>query len=266
MSENKTREQVRQEVIRNLRDSDLQPQNISKTDFTLFNGEVGDTSKIAEYEAPYPITLREQPIRMMLPNHDAFYHDGTVTPEQTHSLGEIPLETTNTNPFDVYADDTRLSRVDSAPGNGEYSVDYGAGEITVEQDTDVTIHTFYFTNAPVKVSVFKRKPGTVADIGESVYDDITADLHERDQNDSAPSLSFNDALEPVIPTDWKIIIYADSDEYSVQWDDSNTDTSGNKTVNGVSATNAIVNLPAFYSPDSVAGLNSAVSESIGIRR
>lgn len=246
----------------------LKPTRLRLADFTLANGTASQRSNVASFTAPFPFELRDDvPFRLMLVTHEAFFHDGSVTAEQTHSLTEDAIETPNTTDIQVFADATELTRVDSAPGNGEYSFDAANDQITVEQNTDVTLHVYYVTRDGLLLELVKEKPGTTGSVDEVVYDDNTTPLFERNQHSEPPFMSFNQsAYEPIIPMDWDLVLYTDGAAYNVEWDDSDTDTSGSKTVNSTVATNPIIDLPVKMAPSDIQGLGREVARDIGSRR
>lgn len=238
--------------------------SLTKSDFSLENGTANERSKIAEFRAPYPVMFREgRPLRIALQYHEAFAHTGATTAEQSYNLALDVVDTPTTIPIAAYADGSRLTLVDSTPGNGEFTVDYSANSVTVEQNTDVTVHVFYVARDPLKLEIWKEQPGTVGEMGKMVYDDVTADLHVRDQNQGAPRFSFQTEYEAAVPEDWLVSIYTDGSAYGVDWDDSDTDTSGTKTVNNLTAVDAVIDLPVFQAQGSVPGLEREVVADIG---
>lgn len=254
---NPNRDQDPVEFARELSQESGQPKRLKKSQFTLTNGTANERSLIAEFSAPYPLALRQDPIRMMFVYHEAFFHDGATTTQQTYSLSLDALDTNNTNAFLLYSDSGRVQ---------PDSVDHANDQFTYSESADVTLHAFYVARDPLQVEVWKEKPGTVGNVGEQLYDDVTADLHSRNQNEQAPVPTFRRSpLQPVIPQDWKLRVYAEGSAYGVDWDDADTDTSGSKTVNDVTATNAIIDIPIRQTGDSVPGLDRAVTDDIGGR-
>lgn len=256
-----------QNALGSLRAMGLQPKRLTKSDFTLTNGEAGSRSKVAAYTAPNPLEVRQQPFRLMLAFHESFWHDGTVTAEQTYNLSLDAIDTSNTTSAEVYADGTALTEGTAPLSNGEFSVDHSADTVTVNQNTDVTIHVFYYAADGLTLEIQKEKPGTTGAVNEVLYDDITTDLFQRDQNRDPPVFTFNQsAYQPVIPRDWELAIYTNGSAYGVDWDDADTDTSGSMTVNNVEPVGAIIDLPIRMASGSVAGLSREVAMDIGGRR
>lgn len=256
------------QALATLRQMDESPLRLDKDDFTLTNATAGTRSKVASFVAPNPMHVRQESFRIMLAYHEGFYHDGATTANQTYSLSLDAIDTPNTTSFEVFADSTRLTEgTAGALSNGEFSVDYAADELTIEQNTDVTIHAFYYAADGLVFEIVKEKPGSTGSIDEVLYDDITSDLFQRNQNRNPPRFSLQQsAYQPVIPRDWELALYTDGSNYGVDWDDADTDTSGSKTVNDVSPVGTIIDIPVRMSGSNVAGLSREVAMDIGARR
>lgn len=257
-----------QSALKAFREHELTSTRLRRADFTLANGVSGQRSNVAEFEAPFPFLVREDiPFRLSLVTHEAFFHDGATTAEQTYSLANDAIETSNTTDIQVFADASELTRVDSAPANGEYTFDAANDQITVDQNTDVTLHVYYHARDGLILEVVKEKPGTTGKVEEVLYDDITTDLFTRNQNREPPFFEFNQSgYEGVVPTDWKLVVYTDGANYNVEWDDSDTDTSGSKTVDSTEATIPVLDVPIQMAPGEVNGLGREVARDIGSRR
>lgn len=248
------------------REMALKPKRLEKDDFTLSNGEAGSRTKVASYTAPNPLEIRNQPFRLMMAYHEGFYHDGATTAEQTYNLTLDAIDTENTTSVEVYAG-TWLTEVASAPADDEFSVDYSADTVTIDVDTDETAHVFYYAANGLTLEIVKEKPGTTGTVAETLYDDITSDLFQRNQHQTPPVFDLTDsAYQPVIPRDWELAVYVDGSSYGIDWDDSDTDTSGSMTVAGVSPVGPIIDIPIRMAPGNVAGLSREVAMDIGGRR
>lgn len=250
------------------RNLNREPTRLRRDDFTLANGVAGQRSNVAEFKAPFPFEVREDlPFRLTLVTHEGFFHTGATTAEQTYTLANDAIETPNTTDIQVFADSTELTRVDSAPANGEYTFDAANDQITVDQNTDVTLHVYYHARDGLLLEVVKEKPTTTGAVDEVLYDDITTDLFERNQNSQPPSFTFNQSgYEQIVPVDWKLVVYTDGSAYNIEWDDSDTDTSGSKTVNNTATTIPVIDIPIRMAPGEVKGLGREVSRDIGNRR
>lgn len=259
--------QSQSSALQRFRNSDRRPTRIRRGDFTLTNGESGRRSVVAEYTAPYPIEIRQDiPFRLMMGYHQAEFHDGNTTAEQTYALDQSAIETENTTPFVVYADSTQLAEGDSTPDDDEFYVDYSANEVTVEVDTDVTLHMFYYSDDGLLVEIVKESPGGSRSLVDPLFDDITSDLFQRNQHRDSPYFQFNQSqYQGVIPKDWTLAIYQDGSNYGIDWDDSDTDTTGSMTVNDIDFTTPIIDIPAHMAKGNIEGLGREVKRDIGSR-
>lgn len=239
---------------------------LSDTDFTLSNGTSGEREKIAEFTPDAPLTfVKNEPLQMAFVYHEAFEHTGSGTAEATFSLSLDVYDTPVTDAVEVYADDTQLAEGDATPDDDEFYVDYDADEVTVDVDTDVTIHVFYVARDPLEIEIVKEKGGTVNAIDQQVFSGSTAILHTQDQFDNGPTFGLNESVyQGFVPEKWTVKIYAKGSAYGIDWDDSDTDTSGNKTVDDVTPTNAIIRLPVEKVSGQIPGLNEAVTKDVAL--
>lgn len=244
------------------------PKRLTKADFTQTNGESGSRSKIASFVAPQPMEIRQEAFRLMLAYHESFWHDGATTAEQTYNLGLDAIDTPNTVSMEVYADSTAQTEGTAGSlSSGEFAVDYSADTVTVNNSSDVTAHVFYYARDGLTLEITKEKPGTTGSVDEVLYDDITSDLFQRDQNRIPPVFDLDQsAYQPIVPQDWELAIYTDGSAYGVDWDDSDTDTSGSMTINNVSPVSPIIDIPIRMASGSVAGLSREVAADIGGRK
>lgn len=237
------------------------PQKLRKSDFDLTNGVANQRSLIASYEAELPLAFREDAVRMVFVVVEQFTSDGSGTP-QTHNLANDLIEQPNTTDLVLFSDGAR-TQPDSVDAAAD-SFDYTDGGVAEELDV------FYVARNPVQIEIEKTAPASNAgQVAETVFDDVTSILHERDQNQEPPELDFPDpseadgadgraaaALKPVVPRKWTIDVYADG-PLAFAWDDSDT---GNDS--GATAINAILSIPIRRARHDVEGLGQAVKQSI----
>lgn len=271
MPENPQNQRRQMTALSRFHQSQRNPSKLSASDFTQTNGDANQRSLVAQFEAPKPFEFREQGFRLMLPYHEAFYHDGaTGLAEQTYSLSYNAVDTPSVISSEVYADSTKLtegSTVDS-PGTDEYTIDYGTttDALVIDHASDVTAHVFYFPEDGGRLEIEKEAPGSMGSVSQVIYDDITTDLFTRNQNRNPPSFVFNRSeYEGVVPQDWDVSIYVDA-PYGVDWDDSDTDTTGSMTVAGVSPSIAVIDLPIEMGGANVENLGREVAQDIGNRQ
>lgn len=229
----------------------LTPSKLRRADFDLTNDTASERTEIAAFQAPYPLALRESNMRLAFTYHEGFTTNGTGS--QTISLANDIIDTPNTNPFVVYTDQgsgtwtrTTATSIDYANDSFDYDDGGSAEELEV----------FYVVSNPVRIEIWKEKPGSTGNVGEMVYDDYTGDLHARDQNEMAPRMSFNKSqLQPVVPRDWYVRVYADGST-AFSWNDGQ----------GNDAINALLQVPVMQAPRDVSGLSRAVTQDIGARQ
>lgn len=247
---------ARHDALERLQQSNLKQSNLTKGDFDLTADTANERTLIAEFEAPYPIVFREKEIRLAVTVVESFTTTATADTE-TFNLSQDIANTANTQAFVLYTDG-------DGSGSGfnvvqPDSVDYDADTFTYTDSANAeNLYAYYVARDPLKIELWKEKPGTTGSIGEMLYDDYTADFHVRNQNDEAPRMEFNKSkYQAVVPKDWKVRMYSDGD-YSLAWEDGNSD--------GTTATNAIINFPAFRAPRNISGLSREVTQDIGRRQ
>lgn len=239
--------------LERLQGSNLTSSRLDKADFDLSEDTANERTKIAAFDTPQPLVLKEAPIRMVITTLQKETTDGSGS--NTFTFGHEVVDTPNTAPVAAWTDQGSGDWTRVASSN--ISVDFGNNTFTYDDGGSAEdLAVYYVARDPVKLELWKEKPGTTGNVGEMLYDDYTADLHVRNQNDEAPELQFKKSeYEAVIPQDWRVSLYAEGD-YALGVTDSATPTY---------APNAIINVPAFRSPTNVSGLSRAVTSDIGSR-
>lgn len=233
----------KQEAIDALQELPSASQRLKKGDFNLLADVANKRTKIAEYEVGYPVAFRASSVRLMFAVHETKTTDGSGN-SQTFNLANNLIDTANTTDLVLFSDGARVQpdSIDHANDSFDYT-DGGAAE---------NLDVFYVARDPVQIEVEKSAPRAQGNVGEVVFDDVTSMLHERDQNKEPPEMEFDRALEPVVPSDWTIDIYAEG-PVALAWEDDAGD---------VEAVNAVVSLPINRANQNVPGLSQAVKQDI----
>jgi hypothetical protein len=232
------------EVAQALAAVPAEEQRLRRSDFDLTNGSTGSKVEVASYQAKVPLALREEAMRLVLVTEEDFTTDGTADNTETFNLSNNIIQTGNTADLVLYEGGSRVQ---------PDSIDYGANSFDYTDDgTNNNLHAFYVFRNPVQVSVEKEAPSAQGGVSEVMYDDATSVLHERNQNKEPPVPSFTSPLQPVVPVDWKLKVYADGPT-AVEWDEGTDDTTG---------TNALLRMPVNRAQRNVSGLARAVKQDI----
>lgn len=239
-------------VLDDLMDVDAQNQRIKRTDFTLTDGTANQRSKVASYKPNLPIALRENaPMRLALVAGEEFTTNTTGGDAETFNLSNNIVDTPNTTSLVLYDEGSRVQ---------PDSIDYAADTFTyTNPDASAdTLHAFYVARNPGTIEVEKTAPSAQSGMNETVFDDVTSILAERNQNKDALEFEFDgqSPLEPVVPARWTIDVYVDV-PYAVRWDDGGLTTS-----NGDTALNAILSVPVRRAEQNVEDLGQAVKRDI----
>lgn len=225
-------------------------QQLKRGDFTLTNGTANARTKVASFRAESPIAFREDAVRMMFVTVEQFQTNATAGDTETFNLSNDIIPTSNTTDFVLFEGGNRVQpdSVDYA-GNSFNYTDNGTGNY---------LHAYYVFGDPVKVEVVKQAPKSQGRVEETVYDDVTSILHERNQHKEPPRMDFStrSPLAPVVPRKWTVDIYADG-PLPIEWDDANEANPQNTT-----AVNAVVSLPVNRAQRDVPNLAQAVKQDI----
>jgi hypothetical protein len=234
----------KQEAIAALRQVSGASQRLKKGDFDLLDDVANKRTKIAEYEVGYPVAFREASVRLMFTVHEQKITNGTAGETETFGLANNLIDTANTTDLVLFETGDRVQpdSIDHANDSFDYTDD------GTNNDLDV----FYVARDPVQIEIEKSAPRAQGNVGEIVFDDATSMLHERNQNKEPPEMEFDRELEPVVPSDWTIDIYADG-PIAISWADD---------ANDVEAVNAVVSLPINRSGRTIPGLSKAVKQDI----
>jgi hypothetical protein len=236
-------------VLERLAEVDSSNQRLRKSDFELTNGAAGQRTRIARFEAESPLALREgAPMRLMFVEVEEFTTDGTADNTETFSLSQNLIETVNTADL-VLFDDGAAVQPDAVDYAND-SFDYTDGA------TGSTLHAYYVARDPVQVEIERVAPRAQGAVQDTVFDEATSLLHDRDQNKEPATFDFDHPLDSIVPRKWYIDVYADG-PVGFDWNDDST-----ATPQGTEATNAIISVPVRRGKRDVDGLAQAVREHI----
>lgn len=237
---------MHEQVIQQLADTPATPDRLGKAEMDLSNGSANQRSKIAEYKAPKPLVLRQdRPISLVLIAHETFTTDGTASNTETFNLSQNLVETVNTEDFVLYEGGAQV-QPDAVSYSGD-SFDY------TDDNTNSTLHAYYVCRDPLQVEIEKKAPQSMGKVSETLFDDVTSLVHTKDQNEDPITFDLGEsALQPVVPTNWKLNIYADG-PYAPTW---------NESTDGTEAVNAVLSLPYKQGQGEVENLGKAVAHDI----
>jgi len=232
----------KQQAIETLQKTPSSRQRLTRSNFDFQADVAGQRTKIGSFETDNPIAFREGDIRLMLTVHEQFTTDGSADNTETFNVANDLMSTVNTEDLIIFegGDRVRPDSVDADADSFDYTDD-GTGN-----DLDV----FYVARDPVQIEIVKSAPRAQNKVSEVMFDGVTAMIHSRNQVQDAPELEFSRELEPVVPTDWTVDIYAEGPVAQAF------------EANGVEAVNAIIDLPIKRTNRSIDGLAQAVKQDI----
>mgnify|MGYP000002912574 FL=1 len=221
---------------------------LGKSAFDLSDGTAGERTLVASREAQVPIRVREGPAaRLAFVAGEEKTTNATADDTETFSLSHNLVDSKNTENLILYAGGSRVQ-----PDSIDYAND--AFDYT-DAGTETTLHAFYVARDPGVVTVEKVAPKTSSQMSETLTEDTTSGIADRDQNQNPVQFEFTDPYQGVVPANWSLNIYVDS-PFAVRWDDANLSTS-----NGDDATNALIDIPIVQYEGTVSGLGRAVKRS-----
>lgn len=239
-------------LVNALADQPGNNQKLGKRDFDLTNGAAGERSLVASVKAEVPFRIRGGvPGRLAFATAEEFTTDGTADDTETFNLSSTIVESPNTTSFVLFDDGQRV--------NAD-AVDYGANSFDyTDPEGGSTLTAFYVARDPGPVVIEKEAPKTQSSVTEEVYEDITAAIHERDQNKEPVVFEFDKPMAGVVPKNWRLNIYVDAPA-AVAWNDA-----GLANPQGAVAPNPIINLPIRQYERSVDGLaDGVVASALGL--
>jgi hypothetical protein len=233
-----------EEVVSRMQETAAVEQRLQLSDFDLSNGTSGSKTKIAEYQADLPIALREEAMRLVFVSHENFTTDGAGGNTETFNVSEDLIETPNTTDLVTFLDGDRAQpdSIDYANNAFDFTAPTGNSDLDV----------YYVHRTPVRVTIEKHAPTGQGSVSEILYDDVTAILHERNQNQEPPVPSMTHTLQPVVPADYSIEVYADGPAALDYYESSQ----------GTEAPNAMLSIPINRSTERIEGLSRAVKQDI----
>jgi hypothetical protein len=241
-------------IVQRLAETPAQNIQLRRSEFTLSNGTAQQRTKIAEYQAETPLVLRaDAPLRLVFVTVEQFQTPGDGS-QTSYDLAHDIIESPNTQNFLLYEAGSRVQ---------PDSVDYAGDSFTYTGPGSAEyLHAFYVVGDPVRIDIERQAPRSQGSVADVVYDDVTALLHPRDQNQEP--VTFGDEgdthpLDLAVPQKWRIEVYATSDVsgLALAYDDSDTANS-----QGTTATNALLTVPVRKAAQNVDGLSQAVKRRI----
>lgn len=250
-----------QQAVEALRDAHASRQKLRRADFSLTNGTPNQRSRIARFRAENPVVLTSKAMRLMFIVQETVQTNATAADTETFNLANNIIKSANTADFVLYENGARVQ---------PDSVDYANDSFTYTDDgTGNQLHAFYVARNPVNIEIEVSAPKKQGSASHVVYDDVSALLHERNQNKEPPRMEFDDPgaapskqaglariLERVIPPDWTLDVYQDG-PIGFDWDDSDATNS-----DGTTATNALLTIPVRRGRRRIPGLSKAKARSI----
>lgn len=244
----------REAVLEALRNVSTSPSTIGvsrfRNDGTLSSNTTGSQSNVAEFQAGTPQSIRQGiPFYVAIPAYDTTTLPSGDATNQTISLSNDLIESPVTTDVVVYFDGERKQ------GN-LVSTDYSNNEIDVSHDNSgQELDVFYMAGDAATVEVYKEAPKAQGTVDNRLFHGNLKVLHNQDQGDNPPTYSLRRSeLQPVIPTDWKLIVYVDA-PYDVNW-------SVSRTSGTAEPDNAVLGTPVKTANREIEGLSAVVRQDV----
>lgn len=249
----------REAVLETLRNVQTSPSTIGVSRFrsggTLAANTTGSQSNVAELQVGTPQAIRQgQPFYVGIPAYYTETLPSSDSSNQTIDLsGEGDLiQSPVTDDVVVYFDGERK------PGN-LVSTDYSNDEITVSHDNSgQELDVFFMAGDAATVEVYKEAPKSEGNLDERLFHGNLKILHNQDQGDQPPVYQLRQSeVQPVIPTDWKLIVYVDA-PYDVNW-------SVSRSSGTAEPDNAVLGTPVKTAAHEIEGLSAVVRQDVASR-
>lgn len=234
-----------EQVIQAVRTMPSNSKYLGKSALTLENGTGGQRSLVASYKAERPFAVRPGIARIALVTRERFTSDGTGGDTETFTLSHDVVDAGSTADPVVAFEDGNPLPVDS--------VDYAANTVDLSDpgaNSDLDVYYTVGTGDQTRLTIEKVAPKNTQ---EEVWTGDVGLLNARDQDKRPVTLDFDGSvLEPVVPRNWELRVYADG-PYPVEWNDD-----GAGTVTGSTATNALLEIPINQGLQQIPQLGAAV--------
>lgn len=174
---------------------------LTKDDFSLSEGGVGEKSTVASHEADTTFAIRgDKGIKLALPAVETKQTDGSSSNQETFSLAQDLIESPNTEDVVVFDGNT-----------GEYrrpdSIDYQNDEIqyTDTGATNYSVEIYYMASDAGAIELFKQAPQSRGKTEERLFEAVSRLVNTRDQLQRPFTVDLNESdLQGVVPEDWTL--------------------------------------------------------------
>lgn len=201
-------------VMDRLRNVPSRPSTVGVSTFresgTLASNTTSVRSNVAEFQVNSATSLRQgrsNPFRIAVPAYETATAAGG-SPE-TFNLSNSVVQSPITEDVYVFVDGVGPALPDS--------VDYANDTVDVNTSNGEEIDIFYMSDDQATIEVEKVAPQSEGSTSERLFQGNLNLIHQTNQAEQPEFYQFaRSELQPVIPTDWKLVVYVDA-PYSVTW-------------------------------------------------
>jgi len=225
--------------------------NLSPQAFEWSANSMGSRSRVARLRADVAHKLlgreSERSLELALPAYEGLGPtDGNAGDQETFTVSHGILDCPNTQNVVVWLDGDYYGTPDAVNGSDIDVTDPG---------TDSTVHVFYIPEKAGTVEIEKAIDGSTSTT-KNLKTASVKNIHRKNFSEQPEFFEFRDAedpLEPFVAADMTLDVYVDV-PYVVRFEDPDGD--------GAGATNSLLSFSAMQGRDTVAGLKSAVKDSM----
>jgi len=230
-------------VRRRIHEVPVNNQRLTVSDFTLSANSQGQLTKIAEYKAERPFSIRQGiPFDLHLVAYESKTTDGTGGNTETFSLSY--------NLVDAASVATDLLLVDDGTVVEPDSIDYANDEFDyTDADTGSDLDVFYLAEDQALVQFRQVAPKNIT---RTISEKDAGLANIREQTKDPLTFDFDDLSEALIPTDWRLEVYLNA-PYTHKFENDAT---------GATADNMLLDIPIAKANEEIDNLGWAIKEQL----
>lgn len=196
----------KEKVAKRLNSVQGQRSTLTKDNFELRRGSIGEKETLASHEADTTFAVRgDKGIKLALPAVETKTTDGSSGNSETISLAEDLIESPNTEDVVVFDTNTGEFR---RPDSVDYQND--SIEYTDTGATNYEVEVYYMASDAGSIELYKKAPQSRGKSEERLFEAVSRIVNTRDQLQRPFKVDLNETdLQPVVPEDWTLEIRAE---------------------------------------------------------
>jgi len=230
-------------AVQAMRNTPARPQDLELADLTQTQNTKNERSKILEYKATRPFAIREgPPYDLNLVAYEKFTNNLAGNNKDTYSLSNDIVDSPS------IANDLVLYQGSSAVS--EDSIDYANDQFDyTDNGTGDDLHAWYVVRDQALVQFEIRAPQNHQ---KTIDEKDAGQANLRNQGRDPLEFDFSDFAAGIVPTDWRLEVYANA-PYDIVWSAAGGDATPD---------NALVTIPIRRWESEIGGLDDLVIRRI----